>query len=135
MATQSETGHAKNLANLLKLIDLTTQMGQLYSPSNPKLSIVNLTGTQAQCTADQGSYLAKDLIYKTETNNREIAFRPVVKLCTQILDHVSSLDIPQQTIDDTAAIVHKINGYFWIFIWVCNYIWIFLGNYLGNEYF
>jgi hypothetical protein len=38
MASQSEKGHAKNLANLKLLRDIIFQAGQNYSPSNELLT-------------------------------------------------------------------------------------------------
>jgi hypothetical protein len=111
MASVSEVGHAKNLANLQKLIDLVTQIGATYNPNNPQLTVANLIVLQTLCTTDYNSWLTKYTTWKSATNNREIAFKPVSKLCTQILDNVKALTIPQQTIDDVTAIVHKIQGY------------------------
>jgi hypothetical protein len=110
MASVSEVGHAKNLANLQKLIDLVQQIGATYNPNNPQLTAANLIVLQTLCTGDYNNWLTKYTTWKSATNNREIAFHPINKLCTQILDNVKTLNIPQQTIDDVAAIVHKIHG-------------------------
>jgi hypothetical protein len=110
MASISEVGHAKNLANLQKLIDLAQQIGATYNPNNPQVIVANLIVLQVLCTSDYNNWLTKYTTWKSATNNREVAFKPVNKLCTQILDHVKTLNLPQQTIDDVAFIVHKIHG-------------------------
>lgn len=110
MASTSEVGHFKNLANLEKLIDLITQFGIVYNPTNPQLTIAGLNTLKALCTADYDDWIDKYTIWKTETNGRETAIEPVDKLCTAILDNVRTLNISQQTIDDTAALVSKIHG-------------------------
>jgi hypothetical protein len=110
MASTSEVGHQKNLANLQKLIDLVTQIGVTYTPVNPQLTVGGLTTLQTQCTNDFNTFTAKYTTWKSATNNREIAFEPIDKLCTSILDSVKTLNIPKQTIDDVSSIVHKIHG-------------------------
>jgi len=110
MASTSEVGHQKNLANLQKLIDLVTQIGTTYTPVNPQLTVSGLTTLQTQCTNDFNNYTTKYTTWKSATNNREIAFEPIDKLCTNILDSVKTLSIPKQTIDDVSSIVHKIHG-------------------------
>lgn len=106
----SEVGHAKNLANIDKLIDLITQFGPTYNPTNPQLQLGGLNTLQTQCTADYNNWIAAVTIWKDETNVREIAFEPIDKRCTSISDNVKALGVPQQTIDDVASIVSKIHG-------------------------
>jgi len=110
MASTSEVGHQKNLANLQKLLDLVTQIGVTYTPVNPQLTVAGITTLQTQCTNDFNNYTVKYTTWKSATNNREIAFEPIDKLCTNILDSVKTLNIPKQTMDDVASIVHKIHG-------------------------
>ncbi len=110
MATQSEVGHAKNLANLDKLIDLISQFGIIYNPTNPQLNIAGFNTLKALCTTDYNNWIATLTTWKTDTDIREIALEPIDKLCTAILDHVKTLNIAQQTINDTASIVSKIHG-------------------------
>lgn len=110
MASTTETGHAKNLANLDKLIDLTNQLGATYNPTNPQLTVSGLTTLKTQSQTDYNNWTAKYTTYKTDTNAREIAFEPIDKTCTSILNNIKTLDVPQQTIDDVSALVSKIHG-------------------------
>jgi predicted YcjX-like family ATPase len=106
----AESTHFKNLANIDKLIDFVSQLGSTYNPTNPQLTVAGLTTLKNLLTTDYNNWTAKFITYKTETNTREITFKPIDKLCTAILDNVKTLDVPQQTINDVASIVTKIHG-------------------------
>ncbi len=110
MASQSEVGHAKNLANIDKVIDLVTQFGVTYNPTNPQITLSGLTTLKTNCTTDYNNFITKFTTYKNDTNARQLAFKPIDKLVTAILDNVKTLNVPQQTIDDLSAIVKKIHG-------------------------
>ena len=111
MASQSEVGHPKNLANIDKLIDLVTQFGAIYNPTNPQLTIAGLNTLKTQCTTDFNNHTANYTTWKSATNAREILFKPLDKLFTSIADNVKTLGVPQQTIDDVISIVAKLHGY------------------------
>lgn len=106
----AESTHARNLANIDKVIDFATQLGSNFNPSNPLLTVSALTTLKTQLTNDYNNWTAKYTTYKTETNAREIAFKQVDKLCTAVSDNVKTLNVPQQTIDDVSALVSKIHG-------------------------
>ena len=110
MAQQSEVGHAKNLANIDKLIDLITQFGIAYNPTNPQIQLSGFNTLKTLCTTDYNNWIAALTTWKADTDIREIAFEPVDKISTAISDNVKTLGVPQQTINDTAAIVSKIHG-------------------------
>jgi hypothetical protein len=110
MASTSEVGHAKNLANLQKLIDLASQLGPSYNPTNTKITLASLNTLLTNCTTDYNNWVTKYAFWKTTTNSREMAFKPIGQLCTQILDNVSALNVTN-TVDDISAVVHKIHGY------------------------
>ena len=42
MASNSETGHNKNVANFSSAYQILEEMGTLYNPSNAKIQLVNL---------------------------------------------------------------------------------------------
>lgn len=110
MASTSETGHSKNLANIDKVTDLVTQFGSLYNPSNPLIQLNGLLALKAQCAPAYNNYVAAFTTYKAATNDREIAFEPISKLATHVSDNVKTLSIPIQTVDDVTFIVAKIHN-------------------------
>ena len=110
MASQSEVGHAKNLANIDKVIDLATQYGVTYNPTNPQITLAGLATLKTNCTTVATNLANTFVTYKNDTNTRELAYKPIDKLTTAILDNVKTLNVPQQTIDDCASLVKKIHG-------------------------
>jgi len=111
MASTSEIGHARNLANLQKLLDLITQIGPDYNPSNAQITSAGLLSLQANCTTTFNDYVAKEITWKNNTNNREIQFKALPQLCAQILDNIKTLSLPAQTIKDVESIIHTIKGH------------------------
>ena len=110
MASNSEVGHAKNLANFELLLDLITQVGAPYNPSNATLAIPAVTTTLATCTTDYKNWAAKLITFKDESDKREIGFAPLKTLVTEVNASVQQLDEPQQTFNDIQALVSKIHG-------------------------
>lgn len=110
MASQSETGHYKNLANIKLFKDFLTQLGAAYAPSNNLLKLPALATLTTQSQTDYDVWTNKLTAYKNKTDIREIAFQPVAKLVTSINSSVQQLNEPQQTFNDIQAIVSKIHG-------------------------
>lgn len=110
MASTSETGHKKNLANIDKVIDLVTQFGATYNPSNPLITVAGLNTLKSQCTLTENNADTTYITFKNDTNAREVAFDPVAKTASAINDHVKTLSISQQTIDDVTALTKVIRG-------------------------
>lgn len=110
MTSQSEVGHAKNLANLKLLKDYIVQIGTTYSPINAQLTASSMTTLVTACQTSYNNWITKLTTYKDESNKREIAFEPLNKLVTTVNQSVQQLNEPQQTFDDIQAIVKKIHG-------------------------
>jgi hypothetical protein len=110
MASKSEVGHDKNLANLDRVINLVTQFGATYNPSNPIIGLPGLNSIKTQATTVNGSFNARNLTYQTDTNSREILYEPLSKLITAIKSHLKTLDLPTQTFDDITQLTNKIQG-------------------------
>lgn len=110
MASTSETGHAKNVANLEELISFCTAYGTTYNPSknNIKLTALNTLFTSAKNTLQ--SVKSSKVSFDNGTNTREIAFEPLRKLATRIINALEATDAKQQTIDDARTINRKIQG-------------------------
>lgn len=110
MTSQSEVGHAKNLANLKLLKDFLVQLGPTYTPINAQLSLTSVTTLVTNCQTAYNNWVSKLTTYKDESNKREIAFEPLKKIATAVNQSVQQLNEPQQTFDDIQAIVKKIHG-------------------------
>lgn len=110
MPSTSEKGHAKNVANLSKLIEVCKGFGTKYNPSKTAIKVANLTiklNTSKQQLQD-----IKDTAQAETTarNNRAIGFKGNNKYSTKILAAVKSSDATPETIDNAISINKKIQG-------------------------
>ncbi|MXV53084.1 hypothetical protein GS399_19105 [Pedobacter sp. HMF7647] len=110
MSKLNETGHEKNVANLEDLIVVCNGCGASYNPSNSlikpeALSALILSGQ----TAIQQVRLTK-AAYDNATNNREMAFEPLKKLSTRIMNSMKAMGVSSQTLDDAKTANRKIQG-------------------------
>jgi len=105
-----ETGHAKNVANFEKMVNILTGYGAVYNPSKPsiKLPALNtLIGTVRTSMFAVNTALAT---YKTAVDAREIAFEPLSKLTTRILNALIAADTTEQVTESAKTVARKIQG-------------------------
>lgn len=109
MSSTSEVGHAKNVANLQKLIEQIT----VYNPYNPpvdNLTIVNLqllyTTAKAKLTEVEDSRHAN----KNAITLRQSTFENLKPTATKIINLLGVLGIPQGTIDQAKTLNRLIQG-------------------------
>lgn len=107
MSNYFETGHAKNVANLLKLNQLIATFGATYNPSNNAIKAPALATLYTNANTKLSDVNTNFTNWKNATNQRELAFDPLTKEATQILGALQSLGIAQQTIDDFEFQVKK----------------------------
>jgi hypothetical protein len=110
MSAIFESGHAKNVANLQKIIQTIITFGATYNPSNANISSTALSALYTNSSAKIDAVNATLQIWKDETNNREDAFRACTAIATQLLSALQSNNVSQQTIDDFSALVKKMRG-------------------------
>lgn len=110
MASTSETGHAKNAANFEDLISFCTGYGASYNPNKAsiKLPALNTLFTSAKNSLD--TLTAASPAYTNAVNSREIAFEPLSRLVTRIINSLDSSDVPAQTVADAKTYARKIQG-------------------------
>ena len=110
MASNSETGHAKNVANFEDLISFCTGYGATYNPSKAaiKLAALNTLRTTAQGTLTVVT--TANTAFMNATNARQIIFDPIKKLATRIVNALAATDATPQMIDDAKTINRKIQG-------------------------
>jgi hypothetical protein len=110
MSSTSDSGHAKNVANLSKLNQILTTFGGAYNPANKHINLPSLQALQSN--ADQKLAAVNTALrdWKSATNQREIAFQGLDKFSTKLLGSIQSMDVAPQTIDDFKSLVKKIRG-------------------------
>ena len=110
MASTSETGHAKNVANFEDLISFCTGYGATYNPSKAAIQIASLntlrTNAQGSITGVNSSKTA----FTNATNSRQASFDPLKKLCTKIVNALDATDATDKLVKDAKTINNKIQG-------------------------
>ena len=110
MASTSETGHAKNVANFEDLIGFCAGYGAAYNPSKATLTLAALnTLLNDANTALQNVKTAKTA-FDNAQNARELAVKPLKQLATRIVNALSATDATRQTVDDARTVAARIHG-------------------------
>lgn len=110
MATQSETGHAKNVANFEDLISFCTGYGIAY---NPAKNSIKLTALNTLFTSAKSSLTAINTALPPWTNAinaRDIVFAPLNKLITRVVNAAAASNVSKQVIADVKTIARKLQG-------------------------
>lgn len=110
MATISETGHAKNIANFERLIIFCEGYGEPYNPTKSKLTIGMLNTRYIDAKAKLDNVLDKNTLYNTAVNNRLIAFNNLNTLSTRVINAIEVTDAPKETIKDAKGFNRKLQG-------------------------
>jgi hypothetical protein len=111
MASTSEKGHAKNVANANLLNTNIIALGAIYNPSNPKLLLANLQGIYTTSYTQQESVNIQVAPYSVAVNNREILFKPVPKQITKLRKAYKATEgVTQAQLEDFMTIARKLKG-------------------------
>ena len=110
MASTSEVGHAKNVANLTALIHLLQEMGPMYNPANPQIQIINLIGLRDGLNNSLQNLNDKIAPFKTAVVSRETAFKELLTLSTRVKNSFNAFGFPEHEKDNVLTIVKKIRG-------------------------
>jgi len=110
MATQKDSGHAKNAFNLDKLNQVLTTFGAAYNPANAKITLAGLQTMYTNANAKLSDFGQAYTDWKNATNKREIEFEDLDKFSTKLLGALQSTGASQQTIDDFNSLVRKMRG-------------------------
>ena len=110
MASTSETGHAKNVANFEDLISFCTGYGTSYNPSKNSIKIPQLTTLRTNANTAIQTVKTSKTAFDNATNVRETTFANLKKLATRIINALEATDATKQTVDDAKTINRKIQG-------------------------
>jgi copper chaperone CopZ len=110
MASTSEVGHNKNVANFNSGYQILEEMGLLYNPSNVKIKLQNLDPLRATLQTTITVLNQKIPLYKNTVAAREQAFAPISKLMTRVVSNVKSLELSDTEKENIATQVKKIRG-------------------------
>jgi hypothetical protein len=110
MASTSEVGHVKNVANLGTGIQILQEMGALYNPSNTNIHLNNLLDIKTAIDSSISNLNSKIPSYKNAVANRETAIAQLGKTTTKVLNFSKSLNISTTDKENIINIVKKVRG-------------------------
>ena len=111
MASTSEKGHAKNVANANLLNSYIVQLVAIYNPSNPKLLLTNLQNIYTTSFSQQEAVNNAVAPYSFAVDNREIIFAPQSKKITKLRKVFKSTEgVTQAQLEDFMTIARKLKG-------------------------
>ena len=100
MASTSETGHIKNIANFEDLIAYCQSYGPMYNPSNPLLTIAQLQATYTAAQSVINEFKTQKTSFDSAVNLRRNAFEDLKPLSTRIVNALIASGASKLTIDD-----------------------------------
>ncbi len=111
MASTSEKGHAKNVANAKLLNTYINDLSTIYNPSNPNLKLTNLQNIHSNAFSQQENINNLVAPYSTAVNNREIIFAPFSKKITKLRKAYKATEgVTQVQLEDFMTIARKLKG-------------------------
>ena len=110
MASTSETGHAKNVANFEDFISFVTAYGATYNPTKASIKLANLNAIFVQAKSDINNVMNKSVAYNNTSNIRATLFEPLQRLSTRLVQALSSTDATKELIKDAKTVNRKLQG-------------------------
>lgn len=110
MASTSEVGHAKNIANFEDLISFSTGYGANYNPSKTALQLPQLSSLFTTAQTNLDNVTTTNTAYNTAVNARVQAFEGIKKLATKLVNALEATDASKQTVNDAKGFNKKIQG-------------------------
>lgn len=110
MASTSETGHAKNVANFQSLIAFVTGYGTTYNPSKNALKLPQLIALKADADTKLADVVTKNTTFNTKVNERQAAFSSLKSLSTRLVNALQTTNASPQIIKDAKGFNRKMQG-------------------------
>lgn len=110
MASNSETGHAKNVANFETLINHCTGMGAIYQPSQNHIKLAAMNTQLLACKAANTAVKAPLIANNDAVSLRKKRYDELNKLVTRLLSMFMLTAALKQEKDFAKTIARKIKG-------------------------
>ncbi len=110
MASTSETGHAKNVANFESLVSFCIGYGLTYNPSKVNLKVPGLQSQLTSCKANIASVTSTSVAFNNAVNARIIAFFGLKKLSTRLVNALDATGATIQIVKDLKTVNAKVQG-------------------------
>ena len=110
MASTSEVGHAKNVANFQDLIEFVTGYGATYNPSKNALKLPQLIALKASADATLADVITKNTNYNNKVNERITAFSGLKSLSTRLVNALQTTEATTETVGNAKTFNRKMQG-------------------------
>jgi hypothetical protein len=110
MASTSETGHAKNVANLQDLISFVIGYGATYNPTKNTLKLPQLNTLATTSQTNLADVVTKDTAYNNKVNERVAAFSTLKPLSTRLVNALEITDASTEKVKDVKGLNRKMQG-------------------------
>ena len=110
MASTSETGHAKNVANFDRLISFCTSYGTSYKPIKETLTLSKLNELATQAKDALHIVKTTKAEFDITTNTRQETFKDLRTLSTKITNALAGVGATDNIIKDAKTINKKLQG-------------------------
>ena len=110
MASTSETGHAKNVANFQNLIAFVTGYGATNKTKKNALKLPQLIALKTEADSKLADVVAKNTAYNNKVNERITAFSGLKSLSTRLVNALQTTDATDQIIKDAKGFNKKMQG-------------------------
>ena len=110
MASTSEVGHAKNVANFQDLIEFVIGYGATYNPSKNSLKLPQLIALKDNAQSKLNDVITKNTIYNNKVNERMVAFGNLKSLSTRLVNALQTTDATNETINNAKTFNRKMQG-------------------------
>jgi hypothetical protein len=110
MASTSESGHKKNVANLQDLIAFCNTYPDKYKPSNPDLSLDALKSKLSDALNALEIVNQKLALHNNALEARQTAYKPLTPIVNKIVYASKAAALPELIIADIETIARKLKG-------------------------
>lgn len=110
MASKSETGHARNVANFATLITAVDALGATYNPSKTILTLNALKELKTASEEILAGVNAKFGVSNKAIADRETLFSNLSKLVTRVISALRASDAGPAVIASAGSLVKKLQG-------------------------
>lgn len=110
MASTSETGHYKNVANFHDLIAYCIGYGSTYNPTKTDLTVSNMQTLETNSKNAINNVLVKKTAYNLAVDNRMDAFKGIKSLSTRLVNALQATNASDELIKDAKSYNKKIQG-------------------------
>ncbi|TYB73197.1 hypothetical protein [Bizionia myxarmorum] len=110
MASTSEVGHAKNVANFQDLMAFVNGYGANYNPSKTSLKPPQLEALYNQASAGLNGVITKNTAYNNAVNQRMEVFSDMRPLATRLVNALATTNAGEEKVEDAKSFNRKIQG-------------------------